>query len=698
MLLDVSASAGERQQPRAAPPRAAEPPGPRVLMVVESSSGGTGRHVLDLCEGLLARGSEVHLVYSTGRIDRFFRDRLAALPALRHAGLPMRREIHPADTSLVKAVRRYLRENGPFDAVHGHSSKGGAVARLAAVGTGVPAFYTLHGFIIMDPGLPLWKRAFYLGIEVLLSWGTAGIIAVSPEEQRAAVRLGLGRNRVTLVPNGIRPVPPVPRAEARRALGVSDDALVVGFVGRLVDQKAPDVLLKAFARAAGEVPSADWVLAMIGSGPLGEGLRLQAADLGVADRVLWPGELDARGVLPAFDVFALSSRKEGLPYVVLEAMSAGLPVVATASAGVEILVRPGVNGYVPATDDVAAFAGALADLARDPARRTSQGAASRRLAGRFTVEAMVEGTLAAYRAAGRPRTAQPISDHPVRQTNPPTTSVVAAGPAGRPVLPPRSVVSLRVTKGASAVAGKPRSSEMHPGPGFRIRSDFIRPDRVLMDAFREFGTPDISDQLNRLYAVNPEIHCLTGPEHTLCGPALTVKVFPGDNLMVHKSLDVARPGDIVVVDASGTRNNAVLGDLISTKAKHRGIAGFIVDGLVRDLPAITELDFPVFARGTTPIGPLHRGPGEINHPICCGGIVVNPGDLIVADQAGVVVVPRGIAVELLERLEQYKDANRVYFDSVRRGTFSNAWVDRLLEDAGCQVQNEPEPAAVADAG
>jgi RraA family protein len=248
------------------------------------------------------------------------------------------------------------------------------------------------------------------------------------------------------------------------------------------------------------------------------------------------------------------------------------------------------------------------------------------------------------------------------------------------------------------VAAQPRSAEMHPGPGFRIRGDFVRPDLALMDAFREFATPDISDLLNRLYAVNPEIHCLTGPEHALCGPALTVKVFPGDNLMVHKSLDVARPGDIVVIDASGTRNNAVLGDLISTKAKHRGIAGFVVDGLVRDLPSITELDFPVFARGTTPIGPLHRGPGEINYPISCGGIVVNPGDLIVADLAGVVVVPQEIAPELLQRLQQHKDDNQTYFESVRRGTFSNAWVDRVLEEAGCQVVTEPEPTATGWAG
>ena len=232
-------------------------------------------------------------------------------------------------------------------------------------------------------------------------------------------------------------------------------------------------------------------------------------------------------------------------------------------------------------------------------------------------------------------------------------------------------------------AEKPRSAEMFPGPGFRIRTEFNRLDPGLLEKFAEFPTPDISDLLNRLYAVDPSIACLTGRHHRLCGPACTVKVFPGDNLMVHKALDVARPGDIVVVDAHGSSMNAVLGDLISSKAKHRGIAGFVVDGFVRDLPDLVELDFPVFARGATPIGPLHRGPGEINFPICCGGVVVNPGDVVVADGAGVVVIAREIATELLERLQAQRANMATYVARVKRGQFSNDWVDRILREAGC---------------
>ena len=239
---------------------------------------------------------------------------------------------------------------------------------------------------------------------------------------------------------------------------------------------------------------------------------------------------------------------------------------------------------------------------------------------------------------------------------------------------------------------KPRSAEMHPGPGFRFRRGHSRPDRDLVDAFGDFDTPAISDLMNRLYTMTSEIQNLTDPNLKLVGPACTVKVFPGDNLMVHKSLDVAQPGEVVVVDAGASAMNGVLGDLISTKARHRGIAGFVVDGLVRDLPRIRALeDFPVFARGVTPIGPLHRGPGEINYPVSVGGIVVHPGDIIVGDLNGVVVVPQEVASELLARLVAQRENEAEYLEAVVRGDFSNTWVDRILGEAHVDGGNADTP-------
>lgn len=232
------------------------------------------------------------------------------------------------------------------------------------------------------------------------------------------------------------------------------------------------------------------------------------------------------------------------------------------------------------------------------------------------------------------------------------------------------------------MVGKPRTAEMHAGPGFRIRVEIKRPEPEIVETLGRFDTPTISDLMNRLYTMVPAVASIAEPAR-IVGPACTVKVYPGDNLMVHKSLDIARPGDVVVVDASASALTAVLGDLVCTKARHRGIAGFVVDGLVRDLPGIRALgDFPVFARGVSPVGPLHRGPGEINHPICAGGIVVHPGDVIVGDVNGVVVVPSELTEEMVTRLETRRAAESEYTAAVARGEFSNEWVDATLREGG----------------
>jgi regulator of RNase E activity RraA len=237
------------------------------------------------------------------------------------------------------------------------------------------------------------------------------------------------------------------------------------------------------------------------------------------------------------------------------------------------------------------------------------------------------------------------------------------------------------------MVNKPKSAEMHPGPGFRARVEIERPDAAAIAALGEFATPTISDRLNRLFTMHAAIKPVTTATNRILGPACTVRCYPGDNLMVHKSLDIAQPGDVIIVDTSSSPMTAVLGDLISTKARHRGIAGFVVDGLIRDLPDIEALqDFPVFARGVTPIGPLHRGPGEINHAISAGGIVVYPGDVVVGDPNGVVVVPRACVETVLRRLQEQVAAEADYTAAVARGDFSNAWVDAILEQHGVALE------------
>ncbi|MBZ0217415.1 MAG: RraA family protein [Fimbriimonadaceae bacterium] len=232
---------------------------------------------------------------------------------------------------------------------------------------------------------------------------------------------------------------------------------------------------------------------------------------------------------------------------------------------------------------------------------------------------------------------------------------------------------------------KPKSSELIPGLGFQIRTKFPRLPDLIVDQFRKFASTDISDLLNRLYTMNHGISNLTN-DQPLVGIAITVKVFPGDNLMLHKALDLAQPGDVIVVDTSGSDRNAVFGDLIANKALHRGIAGFVIDGLIRDLDGVKETKLPVYARGVTSFGPLHRGPGELNYSISCGGIVVNPGDIIVADSSGVVVVPSQFAQTTALRLKAHQSRMEKYVQNVKMGIFSNDWVDRQLSADGCVIE------------
>ncbi len=230
----------------------------------------------------------------------------------------------------------------------------------------------------------------------------------------------------------------------------------------------------------------------------------------------------------------------------------------------------------------------------------------------------------------------------------------------------------------------PQSSELNGGPGFRIRREFKRPSTDIIDRYRRLDIALVSDLMNRLYTLRTGLRAITSiGDGPLVGPACTVKVYPGDNLMVHASLDVAQPGDIIVIDTAGATTSAVIGDMLANKAKSRGIAGFIVDGLVRDTAGMAEVEIPVIARGVTPRGPLHRGPGELNYPVSCGGVSISPGDLMMATEDGVVSVPSDSIVTLLERVEQKTVKEEAYVDAVKRGDFSNQWVTDILNDHGC---------------
>lgn len=237
-------------------------------------------------------------------------------------------------------------------------------------------------------------------------------------------------------------------------------------------------------------------------------------------------------------------------------------------------------------------------------------------------------------------------------------------------------------------AKRPSSGDLRQGPGFRMRRVVKRPDAALIAEFTKFPLALISDWMNRLYSVDPKIRLITDSARPLIGPACTVRTYPGDNLMVHAALDIAEPGDIIVVDTCGHFRSAVLGSLTAWKGKHRGLGGFLVDGVVRDVEGIRESGVPVCARGTTVIGPLHRGPGEVNYPVQCGGVVVSPGDIVIGDSHGAVVIPASDAQTLLRRIEGAAGEETRYENSVRSGSFNTDWVFKELEGQGCTPTNE----------
>jgi RraA family protein len=173
----------------------------------------------------------------------------------------------------------------------------------------------------------------------------------------------------------------------------------------------------------------------------------------------------------------------------------------------------------------------------------------------------------------------------------------------------------------------------------------------------------------------------------LAGPALTVKARPGDNLMLHKALDLAEPGDVIVCDGGGDLTNSLIGEIMVTHAIKRGIAGVVIDGAIRDAAAIRSGKFPVFAAGVSHRGPYKDGPGEINVPIAIDGMVIEPGDLILGDDDGIVCVPFAQVETVLAATEKKQAAEADQIKAIKAGTVDRSWVDAALKRLGCEIES-----------
>lgn len=366
-----------------------------VAIVAEAAAGGVATHLADMVRGLAGLGIEVHLAVPTGeRLDEAVIDADVRACCASMTRLPMPRSIGWRDAAAWWRLRRALQRIGP-DIVHSHSSKAGVLAR-ACMGPWRQV-YTPHALYTLNPALPGAHRRLFGGVETFLGrYRTDRMIAVSRAEARHAHEaLGIPLERIATIPNGVRPFVLLARDAARRALGLHPTRFTVGFVGRLAHQKGIDRLVRVADLLAS---SGDMAIdfAIVGEGDLAAAAGRPIDCLPGNVRVV--GKVDqARTYLSAFDLLLLPSRYEGFPYVYLEAMAAGLPIVTTRVAGAGELVDAEQIGLVVRnTEDPAPLAAALMQLHASGALRARMRGNCAAAIGRYSVEAMVRRTATIY--------------------------------------------------------------------------------------------------------------------------------------------------------------------------------------------------------------------------------------------------------------------------------------------------------------
>lgn len=209
----------------------------------------------------------------------------------------------------------------------------------------------------------------------------------------------------------------------------------------------------------------------------------------------------------------------------------------------------------------------------------------------------------------------------------------------------------------------------------------IEPSIDAINALRGIPTTVISDVLGRTLVANG-IHPMNRSPISVCGNAFTIKLHVADNLMVHKALQMVEAGDVMVIDVEGDLGCAVIGEVLMSIAKTRGVLGIVVDGAVRDIDAFEEHHFPCWAKGINLRGPLKEGPGSINVPISLGGMIVHPGDIILGDSDGVIAVEPSQAIEAARLGQKKVMQEKEMLKTIQAGQYSAPWVDELLKKKG----------------
>jgi glycosyltransferase involved in cell wall biosynthesis len=379
----------------------------RIAQIVEATLAGVGRHVLDVTGGLVRRTEqgerhEVHLLHSLRRADARYHAHLQPLaPHIQVRDIPMGREIHPpTDARSVLALTRYLRQHGPFDVVHVHSSKAAAVGGMAARLAGVRRIvFTPNAFV--SAGATGHRRAMYLALEQVCGRLAHRVVAVSQDEYAYASTHRIAPpKRLCIIPNCVE-LPdlsrhPADRARLRQEWGIPDTTRLLGSIGRLSAQKDPLLFVEVAARRARRYAAQEEHYLLVGDGELMPEVRAAIDRAGLHQRITVAGfRTDMDAVYASMDGYVLHSRYEGMPYTVLEAMGHALPVVATRVAGITELL--GGDSLIVAPGSADELDAALEHLT-DPATRQEMGHRCRaRLEQHFTLETMIDRLLEVYR-------------------------------------------------------------------------------------------------------------------------------------------------------------------------------------------------------------------------------------------------------------------------------------------------------------
>ncbi|AEB06658.1 Dimethylmenaquinone methyltransferase [Coriobacterium glomerans PW2] len=222
--------------------------------------------------------------------------------------------------------------------------------------------------------------------------------------------------------------------------------------------------------------------------------------------------------------------------------------------------------------------------------------------------------------------------------------------------------------------------------GNRVFKKICRPKPHFLAEFAQIPCANTADTMSRSCAVNPRIRLMSNPSISIvAGPALTVKTRAGDNLMIHAALEMIEPGDILVVGNEGDASRALMGEIMFTYARYMDVGAIVLDGPIRDVGAVRKMDFPIYATGSTPGGPYKEGPGEVNVPISCGNLAINPGDIMVCDPDGVIAIPFADAKNVLANARELSALDHSKVEAAAKGTAKRQWVGETLNSKNVEI-------------